>query len=152
MRDGKGIEQRCLGNGKDRCIGSNAQPKRPNGNRRDTRTLREHAQAVAHILQDCCNPKVCTRLSLALFEERRIAELAPCCPGRVLPAHALANMPLRQKLNVRFYFVAKLAIRVSLSEQPTESRYESEDQRGHGYSPLSRRRTRPITPEIVSQC
>jgi hypothetical protein len=69
---------------------------------------------------------------LALFEERSIAKLAPCCPKRVPSAHALANMPLRQKLNVRFDFVAKLAIRISLTEQSTESGYESENQRGHG--------------------
>jgi hypothetical protein len=122
-----------LGNGKDRCIGSNAKRKRRNRNCRDAGTLREHAQAVAHILDHRCNPQKCARLSLALFKQRSIAKLAPCSPGRILSAHSLTHMQLRQKLYVRLDFVTKCAIRISLTEQPTESRYESKNQGGHGY-------------------
>src|ERR1700677_1530177 len=134
MGNEKRIEQRGLGNGKDRSVGANTQRKRCNRDCRDAGTLREHSQTITHILEDRCNPKKCTRFSVALFEEPSISKLASCCANCILPAHALVNMPLSQKLNMRLNFVAELLIRLSLTEQPAESGDESKNQRGHDYS------------------
>src|ERR1700686_4632984 len=97
MRNGKRIEQGGLGKGEDRCIGANTHRKRRNRDCRDALTLCEHTQAVTHILEDRRNPQKCSRLSLALFEERSIAKLAPSCASCILSANALANKPLSQE-------------------------------------------------------
>jgi hypothetical protein len=68
---------------------------------------------------------------LALFEERNIAKLAPGCASRILSAHASADKPLRQEFEVRLDFVAELALRFSLTEQPAQLRYKSKNQGGH---------------------
>jgi hypothetical protein len=70
---------------------------------------------------------------LALFEKHRVAKLAPGCPSCILPAHALANKPLRQEFNVRLDFVAELTIRFSLTEEAAKPGYELKDQRSHDY-------------------
>lgn len=69
----------------------------------------------------------------------------------MLATHALANKPPRQEFKVRLDFVAELAIRLSLTEEAAEPRYKAKNQRGHDCFGPSRRRIRPITPEIVSQ-
>jgi hypothetical protein len=68
---------------------------------------------------------------LALFEERSIAKLAPGCPRCILSIPTLADKPLRQEFNVSLDFVAELAVRFSLTEQPAEFGYKSKNQGGH---------------------
>jgi len=63
----------------------------------------------------------------------------------------LPNKPLRQKFKVHRDFVAKLAICCGLTEETTDPRYKAKNQRDHDYFGPSRRKIRPITPEIASQ-
>ena len=70
---------------------------------------------------------------MTLLEECRIAKLAPGCPSRFFSSHALVHEPRRKQLDVRLDFIAELAVRFCLPEEPTEFRNCAENPGGHGY-------------------
>jgi hypothetical protein len=70
---------------------------------------------------------------MTLLEECRIAKLAPGCPSRFLSSHALVHKPRRKQFDVRLDFIAELAVRFCLPEEPTKFRNCAKDPGGHGY-------------------
>ena len=80
-----------------------------------------------------------------------------CCrtaaeqPTRHLSDHAPLNELLGQQLKMRLRLQVELRIRLFLSEEAAYSGHQSKNPGSHGYFCASKRKTRPITPEIRSQ-
>ena len=88
---------------------------------------------------------------MLLLQQSSITKLAPSPVGSFCSRHSLMNKPLREQFDVRLQFIAELVVRFSLAEEPAKSRNRTTNPGEHDYFSPSRRRTRPMTPEIRSQ-
>lgn len=91
------------------------------------------------------------RFPMPLSEQCRVAELAASRRPGILRIHPLPNEFVRQQLKMRLRFQVKFRIGLLLSKKAANAGHKSKNPCIHRYFFASRRKTRPITPEIRSQ-
>src|SRR5258708_3598469 len=88
---------------------------------------------------------------MALPQQCRVAELTARGCTCIFRIHSLPNELLRQQLKMRLHLPVKFGVRLFPSEKTAYSGHKSKNRGSHGHFSASKRKTRPITPEIRSQ-
>jgi hypothetical protein len=121
MRNGERIEKSRLCEGEDCRIGANSRCQRNDRDCRYPGPFGKDSNGEMNVLPNSGKPQNCARLAMTLLKQRGIAELTAGCKNCLRSSHTAAYKTLGEQVEVRFDFIAELAIRLGLAKEASHS-------------------------------
>ncbi|NUQ29888.1 MAG: hypothetical protein HOQ35_15430 [Acidobacteriaceae bacterium] len=129
--DGQGIEENFFCDSENGGIGADAQSEGSDGDEGKRWVTAELTHAEAEIASKIGEGHDRAHLSLALLQEGCIAELTARRRSGLFRTHTLANVSLRQELQVQPHLVVEFVIGFSTAEHSAELCRENTESGGH---------------------